>query len=117
MKKTVKKEAAESAYKADYFRRAALKDKGYFGREKEMLLAWAKDCGVVTDNVEDTLLTLLRLSGSKSDNLRDAWIDIYTLSGLEGTEAEMELSFWRDLKGRLPLAPMAGWTGKEYCAK
>ena len=99
------------------FRRQALREKGYFGREAEMLLSWAKDCDISATNADDAMLELLRRSGSSSDNLEDAWADIYELAGLTGSRVEMELAFWRDLKGRLPLAAMAGWTGKEYCKK
>ena len=99
------------------FRRQALKDRGYFGREAEMLLCWARDCDVLATNADDAMLELLRRCGSGSDNLDDAWMDIYELSGLTGNRTEMELAFWRDLKGQLPLAAMAGWTGKEYCKK
>lgn len=99
------------------FRRQALKEKGYFGLEAEMLLDWARDCDVSATNADDAMLELLRRSGSNSESLEAAWVDIYKLAGLTGSRAEMELTFWRDLKGQLPLAAMSGWTGKEYCKK
>lgn len=97
------------------YRRAALKAKGHFGLEKDMLLAWAKDYGAVSTNTNDAVLEVLHQSGATSDNLNQAWLETYALSGLTGEEVEMNLAFWRDLGGNLPLTAVVGWTGKIYC--
>lgn len=99
------------------FRRAALKAKGYFGREKEMLLAWARDYGAKSTDPDDAILEVLHQHGAASDNLEEAWLETYALSGLTGDEVEMNLAFWRDLGGSLPLTAVVGWTGKAFCEK
>lgn len=99
------------------FRRAALKAKGYFGREKEMLLSWANDNGASATDADKAVLEVLRRNGALSSNLDEAWMETYALSGLTGDEVEMNIAFWRDLGGNLPLTAIVGWTGKEHCLK
>lgn len=95
--------------------RASLKLQGYFGREADMLLAWAIDGGAKSKDVDEALLELLHLNGARSNDLETAWLEIYHKLGLCGSSREMEVAFWLDHLGTFPLGVVVGWTGKEYC--
>lgn len=96
--------------------RASLKLQGYFGREADMLLAWAVDGGAKSSDTEKALLELLHLNGAVSNKLDKAWLEIYNKLGLTGSPYEMKNAFWLDHLGGFPLEVVVGWTGKEYCA-
>lgn len=97
-------------------RRAALKAKGYFGRENEMLLSWAQDNGAESDDLQDALIEMLQLNGATSHNLNAAWTEVFKCLGLSGSREEMEVIFWSDKVYNFPIGTSAGWTGKEFCS-
>lgn len=97
------------------YRRDGLKSKGYFGRESEMLLAYANDRGASSRNVFDGLLQFLRLNGAESNNIEDAWDEIYIMCDLKGSRQEQEIAFWRDLNGEIPIRAIVGWTCRGIC--
>lgn len=95
-----------------HYRRDGLKSKGYFGREGEMLLAYANDRGATSRNVFDALIEFLKLNGAKSNNIEDAWEEIYIMCDLKGNRQEQEIAFWCDLGGEIPVRAVRGWTCK-----
>lgn len=97
-------------------RRSALKAKGYLGREDDMLLAWAKDNGAESNELQKALIELLHLNGATSHELNAAWTEVFKNLGLTGSREEMEDSFWDCEVFNFPLRPSGGWTGKEFCS-
>ena len=95
--------------------RSALKARGYFGREDDMLLAWAKDHGSKSDNTHDALIELLHAHGATAESLAESWLDIYNALALTGTVDEMKEAFWTGQVPGYTTGPIIGWTGKEYC--
>lgn len=95
--------------------RAALKLKGYFGREDDMLLKWARDHGAQSYDRDGALLEMLQLNGASSNDLDKAWLEIYESLGLSGSQEKMKMDFWQQKAHVFPLSADVGWTGKEFC--